>query len=192
MVEVTLLDMNKIISFIAILGLAAGLGLSASKFEQTQAQVSVDSTRNECPPEITNQISELKAEFYISLEAQLESPELNSERLHDVYQDYYNVQTNINEYANSAIVDIDGLEDSTIAQQNCRNIIDAELNEISTVFAQYVGEIGTRKRNFILLEKYDGINDQLKEVQEQLHDVRQNINQFHDQLPCIVDQCIQS
>jgi len=163
------------------------IGLSVSAVSETNAQI----TGEICPQGVIDEIQDVKIQFYNSLEAQLESADLTSERLHDVYEDFRNTEERIRGLTRRR-PDLQPGDISTSigAVEQCQEVIQSQLDEIRTVFTTFASEVSSRTRNYLLIEKYDQINDKLQLLQEELHDTRQDINTFHDQLPCFTDRCI--
>ncbi len=150
-----------------------------------------DAPPSECPAEIIGDMLEEKADFYESIEAQVESPDLNSERLHDMYEDLRDVESSLRNIARRTTVNRAGNLDTRRVNQVCQSVLRANLDEVREIFVRYISEVAIRKRNFVFIEKYDAINAGLQDLQEDFHDVRSDINTFHDQFTCYIEECIQ-
>lgn len=179
--------MIKKISQIAVPTIILIAILSAS----INAQQGQNDEAQACPDSINEDVTELKIDFYTTLETQLESADLNSERIHDLFEDYHDSLDELSEIASRNITNPNGVVSSTISNLTCRNMLEVAENEIESIFIEMIRQVGTRKRNFLLLEKYDQINGQLQTLQETVNDIRSDINTFDDQLPCIIEECVQ-
>lgn len=183
---------QKLITLLVLVVVAVILVLPNSA--PTTAQENIATPNAECPAQRLNRIQTVKVDFYVKLEEQLESADLTSERLLDVYQDFSDAQIRINDIATNTIalnLDAGTTEGSAVAQ-TCLLYAQTQQAEMELVFKEYLSQTTTRTRNYLLLEKFDGMNNELRDLQETFQDIQLNLSEFHDQLPCFVDQCIQS
>lgn len=159
----------------------------------TAAQETILEPNNECPVLRLNRILQVKVDFYVKLEEQLESADLTSERLFDLYLDLSDAQGRIRNIATNTIgVDLeDSSTEGPAVTQTCLLYAESQLNEMEQVFSEYLSQVTTRTRNYLLLEKFDGMNENLRDLQESFSDIQLNISEFHDQLPCFVTKCVQ-
>lgn len=182
---------QKIITLLVLVVVAIILVLPNSA--PTKAEEGVVVANAECPVQRLNRIQEVKIDFYVKLEEQLESADLTSDRLFDLYQDFNEAQTRIKNIATNTI-NLD-LEDSSgegaAINQTCLLFANSQVDEIEQVFNEYLNQVTTRTRNYLLLEKFDGMNEELRDLQETFRDIQSNLSEFHDQLPCFVSQCVQ-
>jgi len=145
-----------------------------------------------CPNNISQGIYQLKVDFFTSLEAQLESPELSSDRLFDVYEDYKTV-TQAMKTLSRQLPEVKAGNDqakTVTVINNCQLVLNSQYSELNHVFEQYLTQMALRKRNFILTEKYDAINLRLQSTQEKLHALDANLGTFNNQMLCFIDTCL--
>lgn len=182
---------QKIITFLVLVAIAIVLTLPNSS--PTIAQESLSNPNAICPAARLNRIQQVKINFYVKLEEQLESADLTSERLFDLYLDLSDAQGRIRNIATDTLgVDVgaSSSEGSAVAQ-TCLLYAQTQLSEMEQVFNEYLNQVTTRTRNYLLLEKFDGMNEDLRDLQETFQDIQLNISEFHDQLPCFVTKCVQ-
>jgi len=178
--------MNKKFLVISLL-----LLLSTSIFFVSNIHAQADSPSVSCPVTISNSILNIKVSFYESLEAQLESPELTSDRIIDLFQDYQQVRTDMKRYANR--VPASNNDDPKVISAriaNCQIIVRSQFAEINDVFDQYLSQTAISKRNYILIEKYDSLNEKLDQVHDNIVKLDSALSTFNNQLLCFVPFCL--
>ena len=186
---------QKLITLSVILVLA--FGLSGTGFNSSSAQDAavegraLGTTRNTCPVAIRTQLTSLQAEYFVLLEQTLESPELTSEQLNDLYQDFLDLKQRLENVLRTPVLQTGSAPENVQVRQDCREVFYFTIEQTQDVFAEYVSQVTARKRTFILNEKYDQIAEGLTEMQDVLHSIESNFGTFETQLPCIVEQCIQ-
>lgn len=186
---------QKIITLLAISFLAVGLsttGFNSSLAQDaaTQGQA-IGTSTNTCPAWVETRLRELQAEYFVLLEQTLESPELTSQQLNYLYQDYLDLKQDMSQVMNVLTVQFRHVTGNLQVKQDCEQKYDFILDQTQEIFAEYTSQVTARKRNFVLNEKYDQITEGLVEMQDLMHSIESNFSTFETQLPCIVEQCIQ-
>jgi hypothetical protein len=138
-----------------------------------------------CPVTIEGLANIKINEFYLQLEPQLESANFNSESLNFIFKAYRDTQ---NELSRIRRRQLSLLSES--ARQFCLTSLEEKSNQLRYVFIQTYIQITNRKRDFLLLEKYDSLNSQLEDLQEEMNNFESDIENFNDLLPCFATQCV--
>jgi len=146
-----------------------------------------------CPGYISNSIISAKMEFYINLERQLESPELTSDRIFDLFEDYSLLRRRMQNFART--VPGDSRRDNARIQNqiiSCQTLVRGQFVEINQVFDLYLSKSANLKRNYILTERYDSINEKLDATQVDLQSLNQDLKTFSNNFLCFTDYCLQN
>jgi hypothetical protein len=144
-----------------------------------------DEVATSCPVTIEGLANIKVNEFYLQLEPQLESANFNSESLNFIFKAYRDTQ---NELSRIRKRQLDSISES--ARQFCITSLAEKSDQLRYVFIQTYIQITNRKRDFLLLEKYDSLNSQLEDLQEEMNSFESDIENFNDLLPCFATQCV--
>jgi hypothetical protein len=77
-----------------------------------------------------------------------------------------------------------------LTNTNCINLVESTRKELHFVFLNGYTQLSSRKRNFLLLEKYDAINTKFETTQTHLRNLSRSIKKFNDLLPCFATSCL--
>ena len=171
----------RLVIYLTLLSLVLGQGVNAVDIQNVNAGV--------CPDFIVLDAEQLKTEFYKQLEEQNESAEPSSNRIGNIFSAYRDFQKRLKDITGQNFIYQQTTAGNTDLGAACliyyRNT-DAIVKEVVTQSFQQVLE---RKGTFRLNERFDSILDKMDELQEEYHDTRVNINNFHDKFPCFVSKC---
>lgn len=186
---------NKLITLSVIAVLATGLsftGFTSSRAQDAAIEGrAIAATEQVCPATIQLQMRAIQSQYFVDLEAVLESPELTSGQLNDLYQDFIKLKEDLRRVSDIPVIQLESSVSNTSVEQNCSEDYAFIVDQTQNVFVEYVSQITARKRTFVLNEKYDQITEGLTEVQELLHSIETDFSTFETQLPCIIEECIQ-
>ena len=160
---------------------------SVSQQEPTQI------TDDTCPESVLTKFNSYRDIFYVELEALLETNSVNTNliaRANELISLSENQILNLS--ASTFVNTSEEAETTTRINRACQAYSDIVLNQMTDTYFDFVIQNASRKRNFILQEKLDHINDKFVEMQNQVNEVQDALNQFDDQLPCFVEECIRS
>lgn len=185
--------MNKKVLYITIASLIVSLSIAAVGIN-AQSSIDLEANNldpNQCPTQQRNNIDNLKFEFLSYIEDQVESAELNSNRIHNIFDRYRRFQEDLNRVSSVALVyKWSRQSDSINSNKYCMMYAQTTLVEVRSALLDTYSQVLERKKSYLLNERLDSILNQFDDVQDDLHEVRNNINEFNDLFPCYLDQCI--
>jgi peptidoglycan hydrolase CwlO-like protein len=157
----------------------------------TETPIPSASATTECTPGVVQRVENVFASFYAVTDGTLTTANLNSESLNYLFRTYRNLQKSLTNYKRSLVANIDQTnQESTALVQACSEYIDSAARDLRIGFLEVYTQLSSRKRDFILFERYDSINAQFEDLQEDLRVTTQNIQKFDDLLPCFATSCL--
>lgn len=149
------------------------------------------SATTECTPGVVQRVENAFASFYAVTDGTLTTANLNSESLNYLFRTYRNLQKSLTDYKRRLAGNIDQTnQESTAVVQACVEYIDSAARDLRIGFLEVYTQLSSRKRDVILFERYDSINTQFEDLQEDLRVTTQNIQKFDDLLPCFATSCL--
>ena len=147
----------------------------------------------ECSDTYTVQAAVIVDTFYQEAEAALKTANLNSESLNYIFKQYRTAQQALSRLerisTNPGITsDLEAPNIATTCPEIFRNI----KVQFRYAFLQFYTQTASQKKDILLFEKYDSINQQFENTQENIRSINSNINQFDDLLPCFVTSWIRN
>jgi hypothetical protein len=138
--------LKKIILITAILIFSTSLGVFTLALAQSdnvdETETSVVFTDKACPIDISTNIIQFKVNFYADLERQIESPELTSDRIFDLYEDYQNLRDNMQDLAQTIPTESAFLKRNYILIEKYDNL-NSRLDEVQNHLHELNSDLGT-------------------------------------------------
>ena len=145
-----------------------------------------------CEPITLNLLAQYQAEFYEEINTFMNSSEMVSAGLEDIEKSYFVTTSKILALRSTKLDSSRNLD--TVLKRGslntCNDIIVQVLEELDVVFQTAIKRTLSSKSSLMIVDKYDNINLQLRNLVDDLGALTNQVKSFDNQLVCFIDRCL--